>query len=179
MNARALALTLCLPALLACSDAPPRPVATPAPRAAQDDVLAPLSSRSGALPAPPVATPQPVDRPDPAEPGISDLARLARYIFREMGAPAGGCALDNPLHDPLSFTLRVAVKGGRMTSVTLAAAHVERNGAVQPLPPAQWPRELPAYDACLEPGLRALRLEPAPADDTYDADYSFPGHAPR
>jgi len=180
MHTRKLALTLSLAVVFGCSDAPPRPVATPAPRAAQDAVLAPLSSRSGSLPtAAPTSAPAAVDRPDPTEPAIPDLARVARYVFREMGAPAGNCALANPLHDPLAFTLRIAVRRGRIASVTLASARVERGGAPQALAQPEWPRELRDYVACLEPGLRALRMDPAPADDTYDAEYSFPGHGAR
>ncbi len=101
-------------------------------------------------PAPP---PLPPGAPDPSEAGISDLARLARYVFREMRAGQGACSFANPLRDPVSFAFHIEVQGGRMTEVHLAWAgvrHAEDMHRLEPPPP-----ELSAYVECLTPRLQA------------------------
>jgi hypothetical protein len=169
-----LALIPILLLTVACGGGPPPPA--PAATSAAEDALAPLSSH-GSAPLAPAPTPDAVDRPDPTEAGIGELARLARYVFREMGERQGSCRLVNPLHDRLAFTLRIEVKRGRMRSLAIASARVEGGGSQpSPLPEAQWPDGLRSYVACLEPFLKALRMDPAPADEVYDADYSFGGH---
>jgi hypothetical protein len=171
-------LVLCLLAV-ACTDRDaPRPVPVPEQQAAGD--ARPLSSReplpSPAAEASPAAG---VDPDDPAEPGISDLARLARYVFRTMQRHEGICPFDNPLRDPLHFALQIEVKGGRMTRVGVGHVGVEPAGAseARTLAAGQWPRELTAYVACLEPHLKAVAMAPSPADGAYEPVYNFGGQA--
>jgi hypothetical protein len=159
-------------AALACTDRDaPRPVPVPDSPAAGD--ARPLSTREAIPPAPAAA----VDPDDPAEPGISDLARLARYVFRTMQQHEGVCPFDNPLRDQLHFALAIEVKGGRMVRVGLGHVGVEPEGATEArtLAKAQWPRELTAYVACLGPHLRAVAMAPSPADGAYEPAYSFGG----
>jgi hypothetical protein len=116
-----------------------------------------------------------VDPDDPAEPGIPDLARLARYVFKTMQRHEDVCPFDNPFRDRLRFAIGIEVKKGRMTGVGLG--HVgfgpEAAGESRPLAEGQRPRELKAYVACLAPHLRAVTMAPAPADGTYEPVYSF------
>ncbi len=118
-----------------------------------------------------------VDSEDPAEPGIGDLARLARYVFKTMQRHEEVCPFDNPLRDRLHFALAVEVKGGRMTRVALGHVGVEPGGATEarPLAAARWPRELTGYVSCLAPHLKAIEMEPAPADGAYEPAYAFGG----
>jgi hypothetical protein len=173
-----LALLACAAAwpLAACSPGPPPPAPVgEGVAAANEDALAPLSSHASAQV---VARPTPAaaERPDPTEDGISDLARLARYVFREMQAREASCRLDNPFHERLAFTLRIPVERGRMRTVSLASARLERPGGPNTLAAAEWPQALTGYVACLEPFLTAIAMRPAPADGSYDAEYSFGGH---
>lgn len=173
-----LALLACVAVwpLLACSEGPPppAPVAERAPGGTEDP-LAPLSSHAHSQAGPP-PSPAAAERPDPAEDGIGDLPRLARYVFREMQAREGSCRLVNPFHERLAFTLRIGVERGRMRSVVLASAQLERPDGPSALPAAEWPQALTGYVSCLAPFLTALPMRPAPADGSYDADYSFGGH---
>ncbi len=102
---------------------------------------------------------------DPAEPGISDLARLARYVFRTMQRHEEAWPFDNPLREPLHFALEIEVKGGRMTAASEART----------LAAAQWPPALTTYVTCLEPHLKAVTMAPSPADGVYEPVYSFGG----
>jgi hypothetical protein len=190
MSTRALfsAIVLVL-ALAACRDPDaPRPAtvfATPTPSAAAPTPAPPLSSREPATPATPVTLPPsssapppaapPPGLPDPAEQDISGLARVARYVFREMRVASQACPFTNPLHDPLTFVFHIEVQGGRMTEVHLAKAGRQVGQQVQVL--AEIPPELAAYAACLEPRLQAVVMDPAPPDDVYQPEYSYPGHA--
>ncbi len=172
MTRRALA-ALGLLTALACTDRDaPRPVPASDQQAAGD--TRPLSSRES-IPAAGVPSPAVSDPDDPAEPGISDLARLARYVFRTMQRHEGICSFDNPLRDPLHFALEIEVKGGRMTRVGVGHVGVEPAvaGEARTLAAAQWPRELTDYVACLEPHLKAVAMAPSPADGTYEPVYSF------
>jgi len=119
------------------------------------------------------------DPDDPAEAGISDLARLARYVFRTMRRHVGICPFDSPLRDPLHFALEIEVKGGRMTRVGVGHVGVEPAGAgeARTLAAAQWPLALTAYVACLEPHLKAVTMAPSPTDGVYEPVYSFGGRA--
>ena len=125
-----------------------------------------------------MATPRPVPpgAPDPGEPAISDLARLARYVFREMRSGDVACSFVNPLHDPVSFAFHIEVNEGRMTTVHLAWVGNRVGEEIRPLPAA--PPELTAYAECLRPALEAVRMDPAPADGVYQPEYSYPGHPP-
>jgi hypothetical protein len=172
--ARRFLLLATLLAALACTDRDaPRPVPVPDPQAAGD--ARPLSSRE-AMPPAPAAT---VDPDDPAEPGISDLARLARYVFRTMQQHEEVCPFDNPFRDRLHFALAIEVKGGRMVRVGVGHVSLEPEGAreARTLAKAQWPRELTAYATCLDPHLRAVAMAPSPADGAYEPVYSFGGPA--
>jgi hypothetical protein len=121
-----------------------------------------------------VAAPDPND---PAEPGISDLARLARHVFRTMQQHDAACPVANRYRDTLHFAFAIGVAGGRMTSVGLVQVAFEGPKGQRPLPQTMWPRELTAYVACLEPALKAVVMSPAPADARYEPVYSFPGRA--
>jgi hypothetical protein len=174
-------LSVLLPALAlgACRDPDaPRPVTdlpTPPPESVP---VRPLSTRddgaTDARPAP-TARPLPPGVPDPSEPGISDLARLARYVFREMQAGERTCSFANPLHDPVSFAFHIEVSGGRMTKVHLAWVGTRVGEEIRPLPSA--PPELTAYAECMKPILEAVRMDPPPADGVYQPEYSYPGHS--
>jgi hypothetical protein len=157
-HAALLALTL---VLAACSDrdAPRRvnPLGSPPPSAA---------------PPPVTAT---ADPDDPAEPGITDLARLARYVFRTMRDHEAVCPIENTYRDTLRFAFAIDVAGGRMTRVGLAEVGFEGATGQHSLPKAVWPRELVGYVACLEPHMKAVEMRPAPADGGYQPFYSFAG----
>ena len=88
------------------------------------------------------------------------------------------CPFDNPFRDRLHFAFEIDVKAGRMTRVGLG--HVghgaEAGGERHDIPEAQWPRELTAYAACLEPHLKAVVMAPSPADGTYEPVYTFSGN---
>lgn len=157
-RARPAATAILLAALAACSGSPPPPVPVPVASAT-----------------PPPAAADPVD---PAEPGISDLARLARYVFRTMQRHEDVCPFENPFRDQVHFALAVEVKAGRVARVGLGhLGHApEAGGQAHPVPREQFPRELTQYVSCLEPHLRALVMSPSPADGAYEPAYSFPGN---
>jgi len=119
----------------------------------------------------------PTGAPDPAEPGLPDLVRLARYVFREMRRQQAVCSLSNPFPDSLSFVLVTEVKGGRIVGVRLGKAVLERGQEELPLPGGIPPNELVAYVDCLQPLLGAVEMAPAPADGTYEPVYSYPSRA--
>jgi hypothetical protein len=179
---RPLAAALVLLTLAACSGgSPPPPVATasPTPPATGDD-LRPLSSReAGAPPAGAASAPAgaAVDPVDPAEAGITELARLARYVFRTMRQHEQACPFDNPLQDRLHFALEVEVRAGRMTRV--GVGHAGHGGDPQQsheIPRESVPRALTAYVECLAPHLKSVVMAPAPADGVYEPVYTYPGN---
>jgi len=177
MTRSLLALVLLLLAA-ACSDRDaPRPVPVP-DRDPAADATRPLSSRE-AVPPPAAAPAAGVDPDDPAEPGIPDLARLARYVFKTMQRHEEVCPFENPFRDPLHFALEIEVKGGRMTRVGLGHVGLEpaTGTEARTLAAAQWPPELTAYVACLAPHLQAVAMAPSPADGGYEPVYSFGGRA--
>jgi hypothetical protein len=180
MTRSLLALALCLLAA-GCTDRDaPRPV--PVPDRDVADGSRPLSSRETPSPAsgtPPAPAPgSAVDPDDPAEPGIPDLARLARYVFKTMQRHDEVCPFDNPFRDRLHFAFEIEVKAGRMTRVGLGHVGHAADAGTQshPIPEAQWPRELTGYRACLEPHLKAVVMAPSPADGTYEPVYTFSGN---
>lgn len=169
--------------LFACSGEPPRPVTDFASPAPSEPPLRPLSSREdiGAAAGPSGSTAVP-DPNDPAEPGIGDLPRLARYVFRVMGSHDEVCPFENPYRDSIHFALDVEVRAGRIVRVGLGQAGLGPEDGLQPLAPSEWPRELTEYVACLTPHLKAVAMDPAPADGSYEPAYSFggrPGGRPR
>ena len=172
MDPRSLLCTFLVIVAVACVDSDaPRPVRgieSPPPAGAP---LLPLS----ALDEPVTGTRSlPPGEPDPTEADISDLARLARYVFREMRVAEEACPFVNPLHDPLAFAFHVEVIGGHMNQVHLAWAGVRAEEELQRL--EEPPSELTAYIECLAPRLEAVRMDPAPAGGEYQPEYSYPGH---
>jgi hypothetical protein len=170
-----------LVALVACRDPDaPRPVNV-LPSPSPDEVgTRPLSSRDEAArdvrpvaPTPPAAPALDPGAPDPAEPGIPDLARLARYVFREMRGGQDACPFVNPLREPIAFALHVEVQGDRMTEVHLAWAGVRHGEEAHRLEPP--PPELRRFVECLAPRLRAVVMDPPPAEGAYQPEYSYPG----
>jgi hypothetical protein len=119
----------------------------------------------------------PADPDDPAEPGIGDLPRLARYVYKAMQAHEEVCPFANPFRERVHFALVVDVEGGRITRVGLGHVGVEPadGTAARTLANAQWPRELAAYVTCLAPHLEAVAMNPAPADGSYEPAYAFSG----
>ncbi len=113
--------------------------------------------------------------PDPTEPNLPDLVRLARYAFRVIRTTQGLCSFQNPLTDQLAYTLEIEVKGGRVTRSALVGARVEHPAAPLPLPEASWPQALVDYVACLGPHLEATSMMPAPADGVYRPEYVAQG----
>jgi len=178
-----LSTAILLLVLVACGDSnAPRPAtvfATPTPGTAR-----PLASRQPSTPVTPVTLPPsasapsaralPPGVPNPAEENISGLARVARYVFREMRLAEEACPFTNPLHDPLSFVFHIEVQGGRMTEVHLSTAGRRVGQEIESLGVA--PPELVAYAACLKPRLAAVEMDPAPPDGPYQPEYSYPGH---
>jgi hypothetical protein len=158
-------LWLLLPPLLAAASCTDRDAPRPVP--------VPQEGTRAATPSPPA------DPDDPAEPGIGDLPRLARYVFRSMQAHREVCPFDNPFRERLHFALAVDVKAGRITRVGLANVGVEpgEETGARTLTKAKWPRELTGYVTCLAPHLEAVEMAPAPADGSYEPAYAFSGRA--
>ena len=123
---------------------------------------------------PPAAAPS-ADPNDPSEPGISDLARLARYVFSTMQRHEDVCPLQNPFRDTLHFAFAIEVAGGRMARVGLGEVAVEGSAGKRSLRQAQWPDALVGYVTCLAPHLQGVVMSPAPADGAYEPAYSFAG----
>jgi hypothetical protein len=179
---RALLASALLLAACACTDRDaPRPVPVPdeGPGAAG---TRPLSSRESLPPAagtPPASAGAALDPDDPAEPGIPDLARLARYVFKAMQRHEEVCPFDNPFRDRLHFAFEIEVRLGRMERVALGHVGLEpeKGGEARTLAGKQYPPELTAYVACLAPHLRAVAMAPSPADGVYEPVYSFSGQA--
>jgi hypothetical protein len=171
-----------LMALAACRDPnAPRPVSVLPTPSSQGGETRPLSSHDEAerdvrpvAPTPRTAPALPPGVPDPAEPGISDLARLARYVFREMRLAQDACPFANPLEDPISFAFHIDVQGGAIASAHLAWVGVRHGEEIHQI---EAPPELTAYAECLAPRLEAVTMAPAPADDVYKPEYSYPGRA--
>jgi hypothetical protein len=155
-----------LAALLACSD-------RDAPRPVNDLGSPPASVAARPAVPPPVAAS--ADPNDPAEPGIPDLARLARYVFRTMQRHEDVCPLENPFRDGLHFAFAIEVARGRIARVGLGEVALETPVGRLSLLKRQWPAELAAYVACLEPHLKAVEMSPSPADGAYQPFYSFAG----
>jgi len=147
--------------------------ALPMPTAPADGVYESRFSM-GESPAPPQAAPaaDAESLPDPAEPGLPDLQRLARHVFVEMHRIADSCALRNPLAERLGYVVQVEVRAGTIRSAEITSAHVELADGTLPLVRDAWPEALQRYASCLRPHLEGLRLEPAPADGVYRPDYA-------
>jgi hypothetical protein len=130
------------------------------------------AGRDEATPPPPPPPPQAQALPDPAEPGLPDLQRIARHVFVEMHRVAGECALRNPLAERLGYVVEVEVRGGAIARAEVIEARVELETGNSPLLRDAWPEALDRYAACLVPHLEGLVLEPAPADGVYRPDYA-------
>jgi len=156
----------------------PRPVPVPEQEPATD-AARPLSSHEAAQPAAHAPGGVAVDPDDPAEPGIPDLARLARYVFKTMQRHEEVCPFENPFRDRLHFALAVEVRSGRMVGVHLGHVGLEpeSGGEAHTLTERQYPRELTVYVTCLPPHLQTVAMAPSPADGVYEPVYSFAGSA--
>ena len=88
----------------ACTDRDaPRPVPVPDQERAADAGRPALQSRGG----PAVCrSGSAVDPDDPAEPGIPDLARLARYVYKTMQRHEEVCPFENPFRDTAALRAR-------------------------------------------------------------------------
>lgn len=103
---------------------------------------------------------------DPGEAGISDIARVSRFVFREMNARTE-CPLEALPPGRYDYVYDVTVAKGRVTAARLASvAHLEAAGS-HAVPAEQWPPALDKRLGCLLPHLKKLELSPAPADGTY------------
>jgi hypothetical protein len=179
MKRSLLSLPLVLLAVAACTDRDaPRPVPVPE-RDPAAEAPRPLSSHEAA--AAPAALPAgssaAVDPDDPAEPGISDLARLARYVFKTMQRHEEICPFENPFRDRLHVALAIEVRSGRIAQVRLGHVGLEpeAGGEARTLAGKQVPPELTTYVTCLGPHLQAVAMAPAPADGSYEPVYTFSG----
>jgi hypothetical protein len=110
--------------------------------------------------------------PDPAEPDLPDLQRLARHVFLEMHRVSASCSLRNPLAERLGYVLEVEVRSGAIARAEVTSARVELADGTLPLIRDAWPEALQRYAACLRPHLEGLRLDPPPADGIYRPDYA-------
>lgn len=130
------------------------------------------------------------DSVDPAAAGISEIARISRYVFREMSLRQTTCGALPVAPGRFDWTLRVEVKGGRVADVRLSNAAVVQGGLARPLASAEWPAGLRARVDCLSPYLRAMDMAPAPADGVYESRFltgieagaplhALPAHAPK
>lgn len=112
----------------------------------------------------------------PDEPGITDIARISRYVFREMNARAE-CALDPLPPGRYDYVYDVTVAKGRITEARLSSvAHVEEAGS-HAVAKQQWPPALEKRIACLLPHLKRLEMAPPPADGTYPTRFVAGGGA--
>jgi hypothetical protein len=127
--------------------------------------------RSAAAPRP--GTPEVGDSLDPRARGLPDLARISRYVFREMQLRQEECGLAAPLETAVDYAIGVEVAGGTVASAQLAAVEVTVAGVKLPLSKEQWPPELARRIACLEPHLRKMSMAPAPADGRYQTRFSL------
>lgn len=110
--------------------------------------------------------------PDPAEPGLPDLQRVARHVFAEMHRVAGQCDLRNPFEERLGYAVEVEVRGGAIARAALTDARLERAGSTIPLTRDAWPEPLERFAGCFVPHLEGLVLDPPPADGVYRPDYA-------
>jgi hypothetical protein len=113
--------------------------------------------------------------PDPTEPNLPDLVRLARYAFRVIRTTQGLCSFQNPMREPLTYVLEIEVKGGVALRSRLVGARLEHPAAPLPLTEENWPEALAEYAACLGPHLQAMEMLPAPSDGVYRPEYTASG----
>ena len=111
----------------------------------------------------------------PGAAGISDLARISRYVFAEMQARGPSCQKQAFPPGRYDYVYEVTVRGGRVVAGRLAAVSRVTPVGATVLPSAQWPAALSASLACLQPFLEAMPMAPAPADGTYEARFSATG----
>jgi len=123
--------------------------------------------------APRASAPEPPESLDPHSPGLPDLARISRYVFREMQLRQDECGLAAPLETAVDYAVAVEVAAGAVVSAQLAAAEVTVAGVKLPLSKEQWPPELGRRIACLEPHLQQMSMAPAPADGRYETRFSL------
>jgi hypothetical protein len=102
----------------------------------------------------------------PEEAGISDIARVSRYVYREMNARAE-CALEALPPGRYDYVYDVTVSKGRITDARLNGVALLGVGGSQALAPPQWPTALEERLGCLLPHLKRVEMGPAPADGVY------------
>lgn len=108
---------------------------------------------------------------DPSEPGISDLARLARHVFKVMAARQRECAIKGLPPGRLSYQIDVEVREGRIAAASLGGVSAMSSREPVPLARPDWPVPILEFVRCLEPHLVGLALAPAPADGAYPARF--------
>lgn len=155
---RALAPALLACVIAGCADDPGLP-----PRAA----ASPATDRAGTVRA--------AEAMDPAEPGISPLASLSRQVYYHMLAHRERCSLAGLPAVRFGYVIEVEVAGGRVAAAGLASVTSSAGAAPRLLERRQWPRALREYVACMQPHLKALELDPAPPDGSYETEFSVIG----
>lgn len=140
-------LPILIPALLALACGP-EPVPVPPPAA-----------RTGPAPATTLSF-------APDEAGIPEIARVSRYVYREMNARPE-CDLVGLPSGRYDYVYDVTVSKGRITSARLNGVALLGGGGPQALGPPQWPPALEKRIGCLLPHLKRIEMAPAPADGVY------------
>jgi hypothetical protein len=110
---------------------------------------------------------------DPAEQGLSDLARISRYVFREMRLREAACRGSTSLPGRVAYTLVVDVEGGKVTGASIGSAEIEQAGVGTALSEDRWPQGLVEKVDCLRPYLTRMEMAPAPADGRYRARFAI------
>lgn len=152
-------LPLVIPMLLAFGCGPePVPVPPPGTRTAPATPMAPPTTLSFA----------------PDEPGISDIARVSRYVYREMNTRPE-CDLVGLPSGRYDYVYDVTVAKARITGARLNGVALVGAVGSQALAPAQWPPALAKRLDCLLPHLKRLELQPVPADGVYAARFVASG----
>lgn len=110
----------------------------------------------------------------PDEAGISDMARVSRYVYREMNTRPE-CELLGLPSGRYEYVYDVIVARGRIVEARLTG--VARLGPTGPqaLARAEWPVALAKRLTCLLPHLRRIELAPAPADGAYATRFAASG----
>jgi len=152
-----------------CSRDEPRPVPVDAPSAAPPFAAIPAHG----------APPRPAEAPAPEADGISDLARISRYVFAEMRARASTCQREPLPPGRFDYTYEVTVRGGRVTRGRLVHVSLAAPQGAGTLERSKWPATLETSLTCLLPFLQAMPMKPFPADGVYETRFSGVGPAGR
>jgi hypothetical protein len=156
---------------LGCSGDEPRPVPVAEPSAAPR--FGAIGSR-GASPGPAGASAHEAHEAPDAD-GISDLARISRYVFAEMRARASTCSREPLPPGRFDYTYEVTVRGGRVTRGRLVQVSAATAEGVVTLERSKWPAALETSLNCNLPFLQAMPMKPSPADGVYETLFSGVG----